>query len=119
VRALRDRLPLEEASHLGAQLPLLIRGVYYDQWQPEVQPTRERHQEEFLARVADELTDVRPVNVKDAVQAVFKVLARHIAEGQARKVAGALPAEIRALWPSPDEAAASLSETGESKPAGP
>jgi len=42
-----------------------------------------------------------------------------VAEGQARKVAGALPAEIRALWPSPDEAAASLSETGESEPAEP
>ena len=27
---LRDRLPLELAAHLGAQLPLLVRGVYYD-----------------------------------------------------------------------------------------
>ena len=28
LRELRDRLPLEEASHFGAQLPVLIRGVY-------------------------------------------------------------------------------------------
>jgi uncharacterized protein (DUF2267 family) len=69
--------------------------------------------------VADGLTDVRPVNVKDAVQTVFDVVARHVAEGQARKVAGALPAEIPALWPSPDEAAASLSETWESEPVEP
>jgi Uncharacterized conserved protein (DUF2267) len=53
------------------------------------------------------------MNVKEAVQTVFHVLARHIAEGQARKVAEALPAEIRALWPPPDEAAATLSEAGE------
>src|SRR5690606_27775230 len=31
---LRDRLPVEAAAHLGAQLPLLVRGVYYDQYQP-------------------------------------------------------------------------------------
>jgi uncharacterized protein (DUF2267 family) len=119
LRALRDRLPLEDAAHLGAQLPLLIRGVYYDQWQPELQPTRERHQQEFLARVGDGLRDVRPVNVKEATQTVFGVLARHIAEGQARKVAGALPAEIRALWPSPEDAVEALSEAVERTPAEP
>ena len=32
LRALRDRLPLDDAAHLGAQLPLLVRGLYYDQW---------------------------------------------------------------------------------------
>src|SRR5215813_9589649 len=35
---LRDRLPLPLAAHLGAQLPLLIRGVYYDQFKPERLP---------------------------------------------------------------------------------
>jgi uncharacterized protein (DUF2267 family) len=32
--ALRDRLPLHLAAHLGAQLPLLVRGIYYDNWHP-------------------------------------------------------------------------------------
>jgi len=32
--ALRDRLPLHLAAHLGAQLPLLVRGIYYDSWHP-------------------------------------------------------------------------------------
>ena len=40
------------------------------------------------------------INVRDAVRTVFAVLAKHIAPGQAAKVAGALPAEIRALWPA-------------------
>jgi len=31
LRPLRDRLPADLAAHLGAQLPLLVRGLYYDQ----------------------------------------------------------------------------------------
>jgi uncharacterized protein (DUF2267 family) len=31
---LRDRLPVEASAHLSAELPLLVRGVYYDQFQP-------------------------------------------------------------------------------------
>ena len=30
LHALRDRLTLEEMAQLGAQVPLLIRGVYYE-----------------------------------------------------------------------------------------
>ena len=50
---LRDRLPLEEATHLGAQLPMLITGIYYEGWEPENKPERIRHKEEFLARVGE------------------------------------------------------------------
>jgi len=59
LRALRDRLPLDEAAHLGAQLPLLVRGLYYDQWRPAAGVNKDRHLEEFLARVADDLKDTR------------------------------------------------------------
>ena len=34
LHALRDRLQIGLAVHLGAQLPLLVRGLYYDQWHP-------------------------------------------------------------------------------------
>ena len=100
LRALRDRLPLDDAAHLGAQLPLLVRGLYYDQWQSPSAMHKERHQEEFLARVQDGLRDTRPVNVEEATRTVFAVLAKHIAQGQADKTSRVLPAEIRALWPS-------------------
>jgi len=103
LHALRDRLPLDEAAHLGAQLPLLVRGLYYDQWHSPSTIHKERRQEEFLARVADRLKDTRPVNTREAVRTVFRVLATHIARGQADKVAATLPAEIRALWPSAEQ----------------
>lgn len=74
LRALRDRLPLDEAAHLGAQLPLLVRGLYYSEWHPAAGIRTDRHQEEFLAHVGEGLDGARPVNVKEAVRTVFRVL---------------------------------------------
>jgi len=95
---LRDRLPVEVAAHLGAQLPLLVRGVYYDQFQPAKQPTRCRDLDEFVAEVQEWLADVRPVNATDAVDAVFGTLGRHVPEGQLAIVRHALPETIRTRW---------------------
>jgi uncharacterized protein (DUF2267 family) len=97
LHALRDRLPLEVAVHLGAQLPLLVRGVYYDQWHLGGDVERYRSLEEFLERIGRGLQTTRPVSTLKAAQAVFAVLARHITDGQLDKVRGALPEDIRAL----------------------
>ena len=50
LRALRDRIPIELAAHLGSQLPILVRGAYYDQWRPAGKPER--------IRTRDELSDI-------------------------------------------------------------
>ncbi len=100
LRTLRDRLILGLAAHLGAELPLLVRGLYYDQWQPGKQPSNLRTAEEFLDQVAKGLTGIRPVDVTDATRAVFKVLEHRIEPHQIENVREALPADIRSLWPA-------------------
>ena len=100
LRALRDRIPVDEAAHLAAQLPLLIRGTYYDQWHPAAGVKKSRTEEEFVEHVADGLKDTRPVNAREAARTVFSVLERHITRGQVDKVIAALPSHIRGLWPS-------------------
>lgn len=95
---LRDRLPIGLAAHLGAQLPLLVRGVYYDQFEPSKLPTGCNSREEFVAEVAEWLSDTRPVDPDLAVRSVFAVLSRHLSEGQAVKVREALPRTLRQLW---------------------
>jgi uncharacterized protein (DUF2267 family) len=95
---LRNRLPVHLAAHLGAQLPLVVRGVYYDQFQPEIQPDDCPDLEAFCGKVAEWLADIRPVNPRTAIHAVFKTLSRHIPEGTICKVQDALPATIRASW---------------------
>jgi uncharacterized protein (DUF2267 family) len=99
LRAVRDRIPLGLAAHLGAQLPLLVRGTYYDQWRPSEQPEKWRSADEFFAIVSDELRHVRPVNARDAACAVFQVLNHYVEPNQVAKVREALPDEVRRLWP--------------------
>jgi len=102
LRSLRDRLPPDLSAHLGAQLPLLVRGTYYDQYQPSKQPVRSRTLDEFLSQVEQELKFIRPVDSTDAVKTVFKVLSHYVDPGEVRKVREALPEEVRRLWPDPD-----------------
>ncbi len=99
---LRDRLPVELSAHLGSQLPLLVRGVYYDQYEPGRQPGDCNSQEEFAAEVAEWLSDTRPVDPNEAIGAVFAVLSRHVSEGQITKVRNALPKGIRMAWDGAD-----------------
>jgi uncharacterized protein (DUF2267 family) len=104
LRTLRDRIPLGLAAHLGSQLPLIVRGTYYDQWSPSAEPLKMRSQDEFLAHVQEGLRDTRPANPRNAVIAVFGVLSRHIPRGQCTKVREALPADIQTLWRLDDAA---------------
>jgi uncharacterized protein (DUF2267 family) len=100
LHALRDRLTVDEVAQLGAQLPILVRGLYYDRWHhPAGKPDRLRHKEEFLATVAAELDDIGPIDPEDATRAVFAVLERHIAPGEIEDVKAMLPTHLRELWP--------------------
>lgn len=104
LRTLRDELPVELAAHLGAELPLLVRGVYYDQFRPAAQPLRDRDLELFIERIAAELQDNRPVDPREAARAVFATLSRHIPRGQIDKVQSALPQRLRDFWRNAEEA---------------
>lgn len=99
---LRDMLQPELAAHLGAQLPLLVRGVYYDLYEPSKQPTSLRTREDFVSEVEKWLSDVRPVDPVLAIGTVFGVLSRHLSAGQVAKVREALPASTRSLWAAPE-----------------
>jgi uncharacterized protein (DUF2267 family) len=105
LQALRDRLQPEVAVHLGAQLPMLVRGLYYEDWHMAGTPTRERHKEEFLAHISAAFRRDPQVDAEQVARAVFTVLAEHIDPGEARKVMSVLPHELRDLWPRPAGAA--------------
>ena len=97
LHCLRDRLIVDEAAHLGDQLPMLVRGIYYEAWRPSGKPEKIRSREEFLARIAANLANA-PIKPEEAAHAVFQVLENHIAPGEARHVIDELPQDIRALW---------------------
>lgn len=97
LHALRDRMTVDEAAHLAAQLPMLIRGTYFEGWDPSVNPQRYRRKDEFLERIVSEI----PVDKNESerlAKAVFACLDHHVAEGEISDLRNQLPEELRTLW---------------------
>jgi uncharacterized protein (DUF2267 family) len=99
LHALRDRLPVEEAVQLGAQLPMLVRGFYYDGWTLKGKPHKERHKEEFLAHIKTAFKGDVTIKPESIARAVFKVLELHTSDGEIADVKNLLPKELHELWP--------------------
>jgi uncharacterized protein (DUF2267 family) len=99
LHALRDRLTVEEAAHLGAQLPMLVRGLYYEGWGPAGKPVKDRHKEEFCAHVQEYFRKEEGIDAEKIVRGVFKMLSRRITEGEIEDIKHIMPPELRELWP--------------------
>lgn len=94
---LRDRLTTDEAFDLSAQLPLLVRGIFWDGYHPAGKPERIDTEEQFLARVAHYLEPMAPMEAERCVGAVFRVLDDCISAGEMEDVERMLPHGVRNL----------------------
>jgi uncharacterized protein (DUF2267 family) len=108
LHVLRDRLTPEQAIHLGAQLPVLVRGIYYDGWRIAGKPSDERQPAEFATLVA---ADLPPSLARDALRvtrAVFGLLEKELdrGDGQGHRDAAASLAGLVARAQIPRTAAA-------------
>jgi len=98
LHALRDRLPPNDAVHLAAQLPMLVRGFYYEGWHPANKPLKYRHKREFLQQVSKEAPGIARDELERAVTAIFHRLSAEMPGGEVDQVRDLLPAELRELW---------------------
>ena len=105
LQAIRDWLMVDEAAGFGAQLPELLRGVYYEHWRPATTPVKKRGKADFIARIDNAFKTDPIIFTPEAVSAVFALLSDKITAGEIEQVHHALPADIRALWPLPSQAA--------------
>jgi len=106
LQTLRDWLPVNDAVGLGAQLPELLRGVYYEHWRPTRTPVKHCSKADFIARIADAFRNDPIPLVSDSVTVVFELLSEKIAAGEIEDVRHELPEDIRDLWPFPSQRAA-------------
>jgi uncharacterized protein (DUF2267 family) len=82
LHAIRDHMRIEDAARLGNQLPLLIRGAYFEDWKPTNNPTAWNPPcEEFIIR------------------AVFRLLHRKSDAGEIESIEEILPPDLRQFWP--------------------
>jgi uncharacterized protein (DUF2267 family) len=99
LHALRDRMGSNQAVALGALLPIGVRGLYYEDWHPSRNAWVSTVKDEFLAQVRDALHFDPDIDAERTARSVFRVLAKHLSEGELEDVRNALPAELRSLWP--------------------
>ncbi len=95
LHTLRDRLPVPIAAHLAAQLPDLLRGVFYDGWNPSKVPIK-FGRDEFVVRFAKD-AQVHHHEVPMAGALVTSAMRRHMSSGAIDEALGALPGDVRAL----------------------
>jgi uncharacterized protein (DUF2267 family) len=99
LHALRDNLPIDESADLAAQLPMLVRGLYYEGWKPSQVPVRDRSRAAFLERVERSMARAQPdFPAEHAVRAVLRVLGTHVSAGELDDVKNALTKDIREFW---------------------
>ncbi|MBW3633915.1 MAG: DUF2267 domain-containing protein [Chloroflexi bacterium] len=106
LHAVRDFLPIEESAHLSAQLPMLVRGIYFEGWNPTNVPEKDRSRESFLSRTEQALEralwkEDYQIDTEKAARTVLRVLSDRISAGEVEQVRHVLPEPVRELWPEP------------------
>ncbi len=102
LHALRDQLTTDQVAQLGAQLPVLVRGIYYEGWNPDSRLDAGARRPDLLESIRHELREHLELHDTERIaRIVFDVVTRHVTAGEIDKIVNSLPREIRALWPQP------------------
>lgn len=97
LHALRDHLPIDSIAHLSAQLPTLIRGLFFEGWRPGRAEAPGRDLESFTQPIAAAFDKYPGVEAERVARAVFGTMRSHISEGEMQHVEQALPRRVRRL----------------------
>ncbi|MCU1305505.1 MAG: hypothetical protein JWN45_200 [Acidobacteriaceae bacterium] len=97
LHALRDRLPVTEAANFAAQLPMLVRGFYFEGWKPESVP-KKMHREEFLEAISQQFPFAVKGGIKALVNGMMRALAKHIDPRALDDIREELPNDIADLF---------------------
>lgn len=96
LHALRDRVEPDVAAHVAAQLPLLVRGIFYEGWDPSKTPVR-MSLPEFLERVEHDAALKGTSKAEDATRAVLAVCWDELGQGTMDHLISVLPADFAVL----------------------
>jgi uncharacterized protein (DUF2267 family) len=100
LHTLRDWLPPEEMSDLAAQLPVVVRGVFFEGWRPLDGLGHSRRKGDFIIAVRREFGFEAEVDFDRAIGAVFHLLDSHISAGEIVQVRNSMRKALRQLWPA-------------------
>ena len=97
LHAVRDRMPAGDVVDLAAQLPTLIRGIYFEGWRLANDPAETRTRADLIARVRAELGSDHRLAPEMVARAVIRVLAWHVSGGEVDDILSTLPRKLATL----------------------
>ena len=99
LHALRDSLPRNEVVYVGAQMPALLRGLYYEGWHPAARIAA-KSRSAFLERIQEAVHHDPGIDAEQVAHVVFTLLAAHLPQSELEEARAATPNALRAFWPS-------------------
>jgi uncharacterized protein (DUF2267 family) len=98
LHAVRDRLTVEETAQLGAQLPMLVRGIFYAEWDPSKVPMKQ-NREDFMQRIREQFPYQIEGSIEQLERTVLQALRRYITDGEWDDIKSAMPKDLAAALP--------------------
>jgi len=96
LHALRDRLPINDAVKFSAQLPILLKGIYFDGWSPADVPIR-MDKEEFEQYIAQTLLFDTKGGIETVIKIVFNSIFKDSNRAESDKIVSLLPDDVASL----------------------
>lgn len=90
LQSLRDQMSVHEAAHFAAQLPLLLRGTFFEGWNPHLAQLTGYTKDEFLEAVKSKLSPIGAPNfeLESGVLIALNVIKKHISAGEMEDLIG-------------------------------
>ncbi|MFG1894264.1 DUF2267 domain-containing protein [Micromonospora zamorensis] len=95
---LRDRLPVDESVEFAQQLPVLVRGIYFDGWVPSDVPIK-LNRDDFLYEVRQGFPYDAEGGPERVTQVVLDTLRRHVTQGEWQDVKDTMPKDLAKMMP--------------------
>lgn len=96
LHALRDRLTVEDSANFSAQLPVIIKGTYYDGWKPEQVPIK-MSKDDFVNRVQSEFQFSIDRDISEMIKIIFNNLFETMGEDESKDLKEKLPQDLYRL----------------------
>lgn len=101
LQQLRDHLMVDEMAQFAAQLPLLVRGIFFEGWVPGRTSLKERSIDAFVKPIERKMDETAEYRGREDITNVFELLNSRISIGEIEDIRASLPAPIRNIWPAP------------------
>lgn len=99
LHAIREQLEPADIVELGQHLPLPLRGLYYDGWDPARVRRPATTRASFLERIEDDAWRMPRIKAARAAKAALETIFERVPASVMVRVIDRLPEDLRALWP--------------------